>query len=193
MVSHYHGIFAASNRRLGSFMSTRSEKTRSQLVAMMPRLRRFALSLAAKRDDADDLVQAALVRALSQEGAMQNVERLDSWMYRVIQNLWIDERRRRSTRGTEVLIDDLANDVGDDGRAYTEVRSDLVRAQKAFDRMKPEIRASAVLVIVNEVSYREAAEILDVPIGTVMSRVSRARQALAECISGTTAEAVSTQ
>lgn len=170
---------------MGSGMSARSEHLHSELVAMLPRLRRFALALSGNRHDADDLVQTAIVRALSQETATQVATRLDSWMYRIVKNLWIDERRRRTVRGIEEPIDSLSDPAGDDGRRRAEIRSDLALAQKVFDRMSPELRVSAVLVIVNELSYREAADILEVPIGTVMSRVARARRALAEGFSTT--------
>lgn len=166
-------------------MSARSKHLHSELVAMLPRLRRFAFALSGNRHDADDLVQTAMVRALTQEAAAQAAMRLDSWMYRIVKNLWIDEMRRRAVRGTEEPIDSLADPAGGDGRIEAEMRSDLALAQKVFDSMSPELKTSAVLVIVNELSYREAADILEVPIGTVMSRVARARRALAEGLSST--------
>ena len=159
-------------------MTMRSKQFRSELVAMLPRLRRFALSLARNRQDADDLVQTAVVRALTQEEAAQNAERLASWLYRIVKNLWIDERRRQAVRGTPEPIDNLNDAPGDDGRRQIEARSDLARAQRIFDRMSPELQTAAVLVIVHGLSYRAAADLLEVPIGTVMSRVSRARRAL---------------
>ncbi len=155
------------------------EQYRSELVELLPRLRRFALALAGNGHDADDLVQSALVRALAQEGSAHAVERLDSWMYKVIQNLWIDERRKRVTQGRRDPLEEATDVAADDGRKLVEARSDLALAQKIFDRMSPDLRTSAVLVMVNGLSYKEAADILDVPIGTVMSRVSRARGALA--------------
>jgi len=166
-------------------MTMRSKQLRSELVAMLPRLRRFALALSRNRQDADDLVQTAVVRALTQEESAQNAERLDSWMYRIVKNLWIDERRRQAVRGTPEPIDNLNDTSGEDGRRHTEARSDLAQAQRIFDRMSPEMQTAAVLVIVNGLSYREAADLLEVPIGTVMSRVSRARRTLAEGLTQT--------
>ncbi|MDE2264551.1 MAG: RNA polymerase sigma factor [Alphaproteobacteria bacterium] len=166
-------------------MSTRNGQIRSELVTLLPRLRRFALALSHNRHDADDLVQTAIVRALAQEPAAQLAERLDSWMYKVLRNLWIDERRRRTVRGSAEPVESLIDLAGEDGRTNTEVRSELALAQKVFDRMSPELRTSAVLVIVNELSYREAADVLEVPIGTVMSRVSRARRVLVESLADT--------
>ncbi len=174
-------------------MTMRSKQFRSELVAMLPRLRRFALALSRNRQDADDLVQTAVVRALTQEDAAQNAERLDSWMYRIVKNLWIDERRRQAVRGTPEPIDNLNDAAGDDGRRHTEARSDLAQAQRIFDRMSAELQTAAVLVIVNGLSYREAADLLEVPIGTVMSRVSRARRALAEGLSQTPSGMASNQ
>ncbi len=174
-------------------MTMRRKQFRSDLVAMLPRLRRFALALSRNRQDADDLVQTAVVRALTQEEAAQNAERLDSWMYRIVKNLWIDERRRQAVRGTPEPIDNLNEAPGEDGRRHTEARSDLALAQRIFDRMSEELQTAAVLVIVNGLSYREAAELLEVPIGTVMSRVSRARRALAEGLAQTPSGMASNQ
>ncbi len=166
-------------------MAKSGEQLRSELVALVPRLRRFALALSGNRDDADDLVQSSIMRALTLELATRDAQRLDSWMYRIVKNLWIDEGRRRTTRGAVESVETLTNAAGTDGCAYTEIRSDLKLVQHVFETMSPELRAAIMLVVVNEVSYREAAEILNVPIGTVMSRVARARLSLARGLAST--------
>ena len=155
-----------------------------EMVALLPRLRRFACGLTGSLADADDLVQAACLRALDRLGQWQPGSRLDSWMFRILQNLWIDQLRER--RGREVAMDpeDLAErSVGDAAREQ-EARLALGEVRRAVAKLPPEQRAVLMLVSVESVSYKEAAEILDIPIGTVMSRLARARLALGRAIEG---------
>jgi RNA polymerase sigma-70 factor (ECF subfamily) len=108
--------------------------------------------------------------------------RLESWMYTVVKNLWIDETRRRKVRGIAEPVEQLQEISGDDGRSTIEARSELAHVKRAFDKLSPELRGAAALVILNGLSYREAAEVLEVPIGTVLSRVARTRQALLRAV-----------
>jgi RNA polymerase sigma-70 factor (ECF subfamily) len=149
------------------------------LVALLPRLRRFARGLAGSLDAADDLVQAACERALASRAQWQPGTRLDSWMYRIVQNLWIDQVRtsgRWRQAGEEALASIPANDMA---RAV-EARIELASVRSAIDTLPPEQRAVLMLVTVEGQSYRDAAGILEIPIGTVMSRLARARLALVE-------------
>lgn len=155
---------------------------RDEIVALLPRLRRFALSLARNAHDADDLVQSAVVRALSNNLPIGTEVRVESWMYTIVRNLWIDEGRKRRVRITADPVGGLAEIEGEDGRKTVEHRSELATVKRVFDTLSPELRSAAALVIVNGVSYREAAEILGVPIGTVMSRVARTRRALLDAL-----------
>ena len=161
-------------------MTQSGHELRKELTDLLPQLRRFAFALAGHAQDADDLVQSAIVRALSQEDASLNAERLDSWMYRIIRNLAIDQQRRIKVRGVQAPIDDMIDLAGEDGRVVIEARSDLAVMQQVFNQLSADLRSIAMLVIINELSYREAADILEIPIGTVMSRVARARRALAD-------------
>ena len=95
---------------------------RLQLVTMLPRLRRFAVSLARDRDLADDLVQATCERALRAQAGWQPGTRLDSWLYRIMQNLWIDDMRKRTSHGDEVAIEDRHDLVGEEGARSAEPR-----------------------------------------------------------------------
>jgi RNA polymerase sigma-70 factor (ECF subfamily) len=151
---------------------------RRDLVALVPKLRRFALSLAGNRQDADDLVQAACEKALKNEAQFREGTRMDSWMYRIIQTLWIDDRRRARSRGTAVDPEDAG--LSDHGKAAAlpEDRMMLARARAAMAALPEAQRTVLALVAIEGLSYREAAEALDVPVGTVMSRLSRAREAL---------------
>lgn len=153
------------------------------LVALLPRLRRFARALAGSPDRADDLVQSACERALRARDTFQPGTRLDAWMFRILRNVWIDAARRSGARGGEhAALDEVAEQAGWDGRAVTETRLMLAKAREAIAALPPESREVVVLVCVEELSYREAAEVLEVPVGTVMSRLSRARVKLARAL-----------
>lgn len=151
---------------------------RAGIVALLPRLRRFAFSLTGAAADADDLVQSAVERALRSEDQWRADVRLESWMYKITQNLWIDQVRQRRARGPTTSLDEVHDHVGEDARKTLELRSEAAAALAAFARLSPEIRAAASMVIINGHSYREAADALDIPIGTIMSRVARARRSL---------------
>jgi len=152
------------------------------LVSALPRLRRFALSLARRGDVADDLVQTAAERALSARASFVPGSRFDAWLFRILHNAWIDLARRRRTRGTEVDIADVAEAMSEDGRRVTETRLMLDAAGTAMMALPEDQRAVMLLVCVEELSYREAADALNIPIGTVMSRLARARLAVAQAL-----------
>jgi RNA polymerase sigma-70 factor (ECF subfamily) len=141
-------------------------------------LRRFALSLAGNRPDADDLVQSACERALKNADQFVPGARIDSWMYRIVQNLWIDQRRRNVTRGVPVDPEDA--NLSDGGRAANlpEDRMMLAKARAAMAALPEGQREVLSLIAIEGLSYKETAEVLDLPIGTVMSRLSRAREAI---------------
>jgi len=151
---------------------------RDEIVAILPRLRRFCMVLARGQDGGDDLCQAAIERALSRSDQFVQGTRLDSWMYRIAQNIHIDQGRRKQTRGIEVEVDAALALVGDDGVRIMEGRSDLCRAQEAMAALPEEQRVLMALVVLDGMSYKDAAETLAIPIGTVMSRIARARRAI---------------
>lgn len=153
-----------------------------RIVELLPRLRRFALTLTRHEDDADDLVQAAAERALMRLGTWRPDTRLDSWLFKIMQNHWIDQVRARRTRGASEALDAVDHIAGADGRHVTGVRQELQATLQAVLRLPEEQRAVVGLVLVEGLAYREAAEILEVPIGTIMSRLSRARAALEEAL-----------
>lgn len=148
---------------------------RSQLVAMLPRLRRFALGLTASRDEADDLVQAACEKALAKQDQWQPGTRLDSWLYRIVQTQRIDHLRRAKSSPVSVL-EDAMPDWEDAQSADRAENEDLLRhTLKALEQLPEEQRLVMLLVVVEGHSYREVAEQLGIPQGTVMSRLARAR------------------
>jgi RNA polymerase sigma-70 factor, ECF subfamily len=148
------------------------------MVAFMPRLRRFALALTGDLDQADDLVQEACMRALSRVGQWQQGTRLDSWMYRIAQNIWLDRMRARKVRGEGMGLDVLETVSGSDGRSVVESRLDLAAVAAAMTKLPEDQRVLVALVCIDGLSYKEAAEITGAPIGTVMSRLARARREL---------------
>ena len=162
-----------------------TQQLRSELVGLLPRLRRFAYGLTGSIEDGDDLVQGACERALRRLDQFQPGTRLDSWMYRIVQNLWIDQRRARQTRpeaGMEPTdLEALA--VGD---AERELNSRLMLAgvQQAVAVLPEDQRTILLLVCVEGLSYKAAAEVLEIPLGTVMSRLARARLAVGRALDG---------
>ncbi len=129
-------------------------------------------------------MQATVERALSRSDQWREGSRVDSWMYRIAQNLNIDAARARRSRGVAVDMDAIAERAGEDGRVTVEQRSELAAAVDAMSHLSDDQRALIALVVVDGRSYKEAAEILDIPIGSVMSRLARARQAIDARLNG---------
>jgi RNA polymerase sigma-70 factor (ECF subfamily) len=155
-------------------------QVREEMVALLPRLRRFARGLAGVADQADDLVQAACERALARIDQWQPGTRLDSWMFRIVQTIWLDERRSAKVRTGEGRIDpELAEEeLAFDGGRGLEAHMTYEAVRAAMAELPAEQRAVLVLVCVEGQSYKEVAAALDIPIGTVMSRLARARAGL---------------
>lgn len=151
-----------------------------QLIELLPKLRRFARSLAGgDRDLGDDIAQSAIARALASIDSFAPGTRLDSWMYKIAQNIWIDQLRGRRSQTQHVSLEVVENSAGEDGRKIIEDRSLLAATRCAIEQLPPEQRMVVMLVLVDGLSYKEAAEVLSLPIGTIMSRTHRARAALA--------------
>jgi RNA polymerase sigma-70 factor (ECF subfamily) len=149
-----------------------------QLVAVLPRLRRFARGLTGSAVEADDLVQAACERALSRQQQFQEGTRFDSWMFRIVQTIWIDQIRARGVRKEEPDELELDRLGSDEPVRRAEARLQLAEVRAALSRLPEEQRSALLLVTVEGLSYKEAAEVAGVPIGTIMSRLARARIAL---------------
>ena len=155
-----------------------TDDIRARMVAVLPRLRRFAYALTGSTEQGDDLVQETCLRALSRVERWQPGSRLDSWMYRIAQNIWLDRMRANKVRGEVVDVDAVEQMPGSDGRDITESQLTLEAVDSALARLPPEQRAVIALVCIEGVSYKEAADVTGVPIGTIMSRLARARQSL---------------
>jgi RNA polymerase sigma factor (sigma-70 family) len=149
-----------------------------ELLALLPRLRRFARGLTHDPADADDLCQAALERALKSRAQWQAGTRLDSWMYKITRNIWIDNRRASARRGVSADIDDGVMQIADDSHDRMEAAMELNDVDRAMRKLPDEQREAVMLVLVEGYAYKEAAEIMDVPMGTLTSRLVRGREAL---------------
>lgn len=152
------------------------------LLDLLPRLRRFARALTLDAADADDLCQVALERALKAESQWQAGTRLDSWMYRIMRNGWIDEIRARRRRSETFVGEEEGMNVGVADDQRIEARVELGKVDQAMAQLPPEQREVIALILVEGLAYKEAAEALDLPMGTVTSRLVRGRQALMELL-----------
>lgn len=151
---------------------------RQELLEILPGLRRFALAVAGNPADGDDLLQSTVERVL--ERGLPDDAKLMPWSIRVCKNLWIDEIRARKVRraaGEELA---MAEDPVVMGETDVIANLTLREVQIALERLPDEQRAVLELVAVEGYAYREAAAMLETPIGTVMSRLARARAALVE-------------
>jgi RNA polymerase sigma-70 factor (ECF subfamily) len=158
---------------------------RDRMVELLPRLRRFAYALTGSLDKADDLVQDTCARALANADQWQVGTRLDSWMYRIAQNIWFDRMRSQKVRGEVVDVDTALQLTGSDGRDVTESRLTLQVVAKSISKLPSDQQLVIAHVCIDGLSYKDAADALGIPIGTVMSRLARARKALHEAISAT--------
>lgn len=159
-----------------------SDETRAELIRLLPRLRRFALGLTGNPEDADDLVQAACERALNRLHQWRPGTRLDSWMFRIVQTTRIDEIRRTKRRGHAADPSEIEAAADPGAHRVGEGKMMLSQVTEALERLPPEQRAVLTLVGVEQYSYKEAADLLEIPIGTVMSRLARARLRLHELL-----------
>ncbi|WP_233889806.1 RNA polymerase sigma factor [Paraburkholderia flagellata] len=153
---------------------------RDVLPALLPRLRVFALHLARDKHDAEDLLQRTCVRALERAHQLQADTAPLSWMYSIMHTSWITEVRARSVRNRarvdwdESFVETVADPQASDPQA-TALKTQIMNT---VQRLPDAQRTVMLLIAVEGLSYREAARVLGVPIGTVMSRLARARIAI---------------
>lgn len=150
---------------------------KADIIALLPRLRRFALSLTRSGPDADDLLQDACAKALQGWRSYDPSQPLDRWMFRVIRNSWTSEIRKRQVRQGEGLVD---AEAADELVVHTapEATLTLQQVKTRIATLEPDLAQPLLLVSAEGYSYREAADLLGVPIGTIMSRIHRARKLL---------------
>ena len=155
------------------------ESFRARLVELLPRLRGFAVSYCGSRSDADDAIQLTCERALKRWQQWSGDRSLEHWLLRILINAWRDELRSRRVRSgpplDSVELADTAAESAAGSLYLDQVRAHIMRL--------PDGQREVLLLVAGEgFSYRETAEVLHIPVGTVMSRLSRARQALIETL-----------
>jgi len=149
------------------------------LAPELKRLWRFGLVLSGNRDTAEDLVQATCVRALERSHQFMPGTRLDRWLFSILHSIWINELRARRVRQGGGLVDAESALIFDGSRA---IEANILAGQvlRSVQDLPEAQRETVFLVYVEGLTYREAAELLKVPIGTVMSRLAAARGRLAD-------------
>lgn len=160
-------------------MNNPVDVVREGLIELLPRLRRFGRALARQPQDADDLVQAAIERAIRHAGQWRPGSRLDHWLFGIMRNAWLDELRARKRRGALFAPEEAGEQVGT--TPMTGV-NEMLDVQDAMARLPEEQRSAVALVLVEGLSYREAADCLQVPVGTLTSRLARGRATLQELL-----------
>ncbi|MEL7343955.1 MAG: RNA polymerase sigma factor [Pseudomonadota bacterium] len=155
-----------------------TQDIRTDLIALLPRLRRFARTLTRSVVEADDLVQDACLRAIDRAAQWDRTQPLDRWVFRIMRNLWVSELRKRVVRtGTghvpaEESDELIAMETGEAGVAAAQLQQQIMA-------LPGELSSVLLAVSVEGYSYSEAAQLFDIPVGTVMSRIHRARKSLA--------------
>ena len=164
------------------------DNIRREMLALLPRLRRFAYGLTGSIDEGDDLVQATCERAIRHIGTWQQGTRLDSWMYRIARNTYFNTLRAKRVRSDHLQSVDLDELTRVDGARAMEARLTFTAVRGFIARLPEEQRSIVLLVCVEGLAYKEVAETLDLPIGTVTSRLARARIALKDFVDGNAGE-----
>ena len=162
-------------------MTPEEQQFRAELVSLLPRLRRFGRAIARNREDADDLAQVAVERALTRREQWEPGTRMLSWMFKIMNNAWIDEVRARTRRDQIFAPEEAGEHVG---VSPMDDHLNALAVRKAIERLNDEQRIAVGLVLVEGLPYKEAADVLGVPIGTVTSRIARAREQLQALLSG---------
>ena len=163
-------------------MTDTSEEIGELIVALLPRLRRFARSLSRNQHDADDLTQVVVERALRNRGQFKAGGSLSAWMFGIMKYAWLDDRRARARRGETALAEDSGEHPA---VSPDETNTNLWSVSEAMSKLPEEQRLAIALVLVEGLSYKEAAEVLEIPIGTLTSRLARGRTALAAALGDT--------
>ena len=161
-------------------MSAKATTINNGIAALLPRLRRFARVIVLQRDDADDLVQIAVQRALARSAQWDANTRLDSWMFGIMRSVWNDELRSRARRDQAFKPDDIGEPAGDE---TADARRQRLAVEKAVCMLSEEHRMVVALVLVDGMPYQEAASVLGIPLGTLTGRLARARAALQHILS----------
>ncbi len=154
-------------------------RIKAEMIALLPRLRRFARTLTRSDADADDLVQEACLKALANHAQWDPSQALDRWLFRIARNHWFSELRKQKVRtGKGQIPAEDATELQVETKGEDHALAAQVRGQ--VRALPHDLSSVLLLVSVEGYSYKEAAEFLTIPIGTVMSRIHRARKILSE-------------
>ena len=154
----------------------------TDLSPYIPRLRRYARALTGDKESADDLVQDTLERALRKWVLWRLGSRLDAWLFSIMHNIFVNQIRSAPARQTDISFEDLEFEPAGQGAADENVQ--LRDLAAALGKLSDEQREILLLVGLEEMSYKEVASVLGLRLGTVMSRLSRAREHLRELLDG---------
>ena len=157
-------------------MTDTSEEIGERITSLLPRLRRFARSLSRNQHDADDLVQTAVERAWRHLDQFRPGANLVGWMFGIMKNAWLDDLRTRRRRGEVALPEDSGEHPA---VPPLDIDAGLWAVSEAMNKLPEEQRLAVALVLVEGMSYKEAAGLLEIPMGTLTSRLARGRMALA--------------
>lgn len=153
------------------------------LVELLPRLRRLARAIARSDADAQDLVQETVERALAKRSGYRDGTRLDSWAFTIMRRIHIDHARSRTRWGRVVSPEDERTPgVEDTGQASEGLRADAMAARAAIQALPDDQRLAVALVLIDGLSYAEAAQVMGVPAGTLTSRLVRGRQTVLQTL-----------
>ncbi|MGH7154228.1 MAG: sigma-70 family RNA polymerase sigma factor [Acetobacteraceae bacterium] len=150
----------------------------ASMEACIPALRRYAGALLRDRQEVDDLVHDCLVRALERLHTRQDDGNLRAWLFTILHNLFVSQARRGQRRGGMRSLDEVAEETFSQ-RASQETHVETNELLRAVDALPQDQRSVLLLVVVEDLTYAEVAVVLGIPIGTVMSRLARARDRLA--------------
>lgn len=154
------------------------------LVELLPRLRRFARVLRPRDAEAQDLVQRTVERALASRSGFRAGTRLDSWAFTIMRRLAIDDARSAQRWGRVMTPqDEQTARVADSGQADESLRADALAVRDAIHALPPDQREAVALVLIEGLSYAEAARVTGAPVGTLTSRLARGRQSLIQTLS----------
>ena len=154
----------------------------AKIAAELPRLRRHAIALLYDRADAEDLVQDCIETALTKQHTLQDSARLRSWLFSILNNLFLMRLRTKARQGRVLAIDNFADSLA--ASVSPEDRDTAADLARAMGALSAEHRQVLLLINVEGMSYDEVATALNIPIGTVMSRLARARQRLRSLLEG---------
>ena len=157
-----------------------NEKNKKELMILMPKLRRYCYALTNNKDLGDDLLQDSIVKILSKFDFLK-IDNFQAYIYRLISNTWKDNLRKKYTRNeVSITADGIENDPAlsfndNDNLDYISAKNDVF---EKVNNLSEKLKETLMLVTVQKKSYKEASQILEVPIGTIMSRIHEARRIL---------------